>query len=203
MMALIGFFVGLLGSTLKLLIEHIVESKIHYITHLLHEGAFALMWLVAILISMSLALASAVVVVYGEPAAGGSGIPDVMAYLNGVSIRKIFGAKALVVKFFSCIFAVSAGLYGGQEGMCVGGREGGRVGWEGIGRVKLTISKNQREHWPSFSPLLLFTLISTCRWPRHSITHITLSLPHHRSHDSHGCSHGQNPLSRSYLLQQT
>lgn len=30
--------------------------------------------------------------------------------------RQIFGAKALLVKFFSCVFAVSAGLYGGQEG---------------------------------------------------------------------------------------
>lgn len=29
---------------------------------------------------------------------------------------QIFGAKALIVKFLSCAFAVSAGLYGGQEG---------------------------------------------------------------------------------------
>ncbi len=116
MMGLIGFFVGLLGATLKITIEKISESKYEHINALLGEGRFGLMWFVAILISMSLALASAVVVVYGEPAAGGSGIPDVMAYLNGVSIRKIFGAKALLVKFFSCIFAVSAGLYGGQEG---------------------------------------------------------------------------------------
>ncbi len=150
MMALIGFFVGLLGSTLKILIETIVEIKFEHASQLLRQGRFGLMWLVTVLTSMALACASAVVVVKGESAAGGSGIPDVMAYLNGVSIRRvrvwfdqglvtidrharcqcsifhrlhphppqtqIFGAKALLVKFFSCVFAVSAGLYGGQEG---------------------------------------------------------------------------------------
>jgi chloride channel 7 len=112
------------------------------VNELLDAGHFGTMWFVAVLISMTLAFGSAVIIVYGEPSAGGSGIPDVMAYLNGVSIRRvsgaalvapegfllrwlisgggalvqIFGAKALVCKFFSCIFAVSAGLYGGQEG---------------------------------------------------------------------------------------
>lgn len=70
-------------------IETIVESKFEVVSELLLQGRFGLMWLVAILISMSLAAASAYIVVYGEPAAGGSGIPDIMAYLNGVSIRRV------------------------------------------------------------------------------------------------------------------
>lgn len=89
MMALIGFFVGLLGSTLKICIEHLTEAKFEHASHLLREGRFGLMWFVTVLTSMALACASAVVVVKGEPAAGGSGIPDVMAYLNGVSIRRV------------------------------------------------------------------------------------------------------------------
>ncbi|KAG5496405.1 hypothetical protein JKF63_02707 [Porcisia hertigi] len=50
------------------------------------------------------------------PSAAGSGIPDVMAYLNGVMFPRIFNIRNLVVKTLSCIFAVSAGLPVGTEG---------------------------------------------------------------------------------------
>jgi len=89
------------------------------------------MWFVAVLISMTLAFASAVIVVKIEPAAGGSSIPDVMAYLNGITIRRFLGTKALVVKFFSAAFAISGGLYGGQEGEGGGGHHHGDTGWGG------------------------------------------------------------------------
>lgn len=109
MMALVGFGVGLLGSTLKICIEHLTEAKFAHASHLLRGGRFGLMWLVTVLTSMALACASAVVVVKGEPAAGGSGIPDVMAYLNGVSIRRV-GACICVCDHRSIDPAPSTGI---------------------------------------------------------------------------------------------
>jgi chloride channel 7 len=50
------------------------------------------------------------------PSAAGSGIPDVMAYLNGVMFPRIFNIRNLVVKTLSCILAVNAGLPVGTEG---------------------------------------------------------------------------------------
>ncbi|KAJ9452661.1 Chloride channel protein C [Diplonema papillatum] len=50
------------------------------------------------------------------PAAGGSGVTDCMAYLNGVFFKKVFNIKTLVAKTFSCICAVSSGLPVGPEG---------------------------------------------------------------------------------------
>ncbi|GET91682.1 chloride channel protein, putative [Leishmania tarentolae] len=50
------------------------------------------------------------------PSAAGSGIPDVMAYLNGVMFPRIFNIRNLVVKTLSCILAVSSGLPVGTEG---------------------------------------------------------------------------------------
>ncbi|KAG5470750.1 hypothetical protein LSCM1_01999 [Leishmania martiniquensis] len=50
------------------------------------------------------------------PSAAGSGIPDVMAYLNGVMFPRIFNIRNLVIKTLSCILAVSAGLPVGAEG---------------------------------------------------------------------------------------
>ena len=43
-------------------------------------------------------------------------MPEVMAYLNGVLMPKVFNVRTLIVKLWSCIFAVSSGLPVGPEG---------------------------------------------------------------------------------------
>ncbi|RNF27570.1 putative chloride channel protein [Trypanosoma conorhini] len=50
------------------------------------------------------------------PSAAGSGVPDVMAYLNGIMFPRIFNIRNLVVKTLSCILAVGSGLPVGAEG---------------------------------------------------------------------------------------
>lgn len=45
-----------------------------------------------------LTMLAAVITAYIAPAAAGSGIPEVMAYLNGVDAPDIFTLKTLVVK---------------------------------------------------------------------------------------------------------
>ncbi|PIK45697.1 hypothetical protein BSL78_17446 [Apostichopus japonicus] len=50
------------------------------------------------------------------PSAAGSGLPELIGYLNGALVRHIFNIKTLVVKFFSCACAVSSGLPVGPEG---------------------------------------------------------------------------------------
>ena len=56
-----------------------------------------------------LATVSSVIIVYFRPSAGGSGIPELIAFLNGTSIRHIYNVRTLLAKFTSCAFAVSAG----------------------------------------------------------------------------------------------
>ena len=51
-----------------------------------------------------------------KPTAAGSGVPDVMAYLNGVMFQRIFNVRNLVVKTLSCVCAVSSSLPVGAEG---------------------------------------------------------------------------------------
>lgn len=53
---------------------------------------------------------ASVVVVYFEPNAAGGGIPDVMAYLNGVYVKGAMSLKTFVAKIISCVCAVSGGL---------------------------------------------------------------------------------------------
>ncbi|XP_031558101.1 chloride channel protein D-like isoform X2 [Actinia tenebrosa] len=61
-------------------------------------------------------IASSLPVVYYRPSAGGSGIPELIGFLNGTVVRHIFNVKTMVVKFFSCVCAVGAGLPIGPEG---------------------------------------------------------------------------------------
>ena len=53
---------------------------------------------------------------YLRPSAAGSGMPELIGFLNGTKVRHIFNVKTLVVKFFSCVCAVSSGLPVGPEG---------------------------------------------------------------------------------------
>ena len=54
--------------------------------------------------------------VYVAPGATGSGIPELMGYLNGVKYPKIFSMRVLVVKIVGVILAVSGTLCLGKEG---------------------------------------------------------------------------------------
>ncbi|KAG5487535.1 hypothetical protein LSCM1_07492 [Leishmania martiniquensis] len=72
-------------------------------------------FLCTVLGSVLLVAIAAGVVVYFEPAASGGGIPDVMAYLNGVHLRKAMNLRTFIAKAISCICAVAGGLPVGLE----------------------------------------------------------------------------------------
>lgn len=56
----------------------------------------------------------AVLVTYIEPVAGGSGIPQVKCYLNGVKVPRVVRIKTLIVKIFGVITTVVGGLAAGK-----------------------------------------------------------------------------------------
>ncbi|KAJ7340243.1 H(+)/Cl(-) exchange transporter 7 [Desmophyllum pertusum] len=61
-------------------------------------------------------LIAAVLVVYGEPVAAGSGIPQIKCYLNGVLVPHVVRMKTLVCKVVGVVFSVAGGLACGKEG---------------------------------------------------------------------------------------
>ncbi|KAK1288313.1 Chloride channel protein CLC-c [Acorus calamus] len=69
--------------------------------------------------NLVLATAAAAICAYIAPAAAGSGIPEVKAYLNGVDAHSILAPSTLFVKIFGSIFGVSAGFVLGKEGPMV------------------------------------------------------------------------------------
>ncbi|THU68810.1 hypothetical protein C4D60_Mb08t07770 [Musa balbisiana] len=67
----------------------------------------------------SLAAAASALCAYLAPAAAGSGIPEVKAYLNGIDAHPILAPSTLFVKIFGSICGVSAGFVLGKEGPMV------------------------------------------------------------------------------------
>ncbi|KAF8653143.1 hypothetical protein HU200_062588 [Digitaria exilis] len=66
-----------------------------------------------------LAASAAAICAYIAPAAAGSGIPEVKAYLNGVDAYSILAPSTLFVKIFGSVLGVSAGFVLGKEGPMV------------------------------------------------------------------------------------
>ncbi|XAR56259.1 hypothetical protein NMG60_11036668 [Bertholletia excelsa] len=66
-----------------------------------------------------LAIAAAALCAFIAPAAAGSGIPEVKAYLNGIDAHSILAPSTLFVKIFGSIFGVAAGFVVGKEGPMV------------------------------------------------------------------------------------
>ncbi|GAU20139.1 hypothetical protein TSUD_352010 [Trifolium subterraneum] len=68
---------------------------------------------------MILGVAAAALCAYIAPAAAGSGIPEVKAYLNGIDAHSILAPSTLFVKIFGSILGVAAGFVVGKEGPMV------------------------------------------------------------------------------------
>ena len=79
------------------------------------DGEWASAFFILSGISLVLALTGAVAVLF-EPSAAGSGIPEVLAFLNGSMLNRPLTLRTLLVKVFGLIAAVAAGLAIGPEG---------------------------------------------------------------------------------------
>ena len=69
-----------------------------------------------VLFNLCLNLIASWTCVFFEPAASGSGIPEVKGYLNGIRIPRVFNLRTLVAKFVSGTLCCSSSLPVGPEG---------------------------------------------------------------------------------------
>ena len=73
-------------------------------------------WLFFTGFSALLVLISTVMTVYWGPGAYGSGVAELIAYLNGVNYPNVFGFETFVTKTIGVVLAVVGGLCVGKEG---------------------------------------------------------------------------------------
>mmetsp|Transcript_13128 Transcript_13128/g.35103 ORF Transcript_13128/g.35103 Transcript_13128/m.35103 type:complete len:785 (-) Transcript_13128:79-2433(-) len=115
-MGLVGVSMGLLGHFLYVCINLLANIKYGVTRWIIAHANIGVAWLYNVTFTTALVAGSSALVVGWAPQAAGSGIPEVMAYLNGVLINKLFNVRTLLVKFASCALAVGAGLPVGPEG---------------------------------------------------------------------------------------
>ncbi|ONK77356.1 uncharacterized protein A4U43_C02F5680 [Asparagus officinalis] len=116
---LIGLGTGLVGFFNNLAVENIAGFKLLLTSNLMLDHRYLLAFGVFAGCNLILAAAAAAICAYIAPAAAGSGIPEVKAYLNGVDAHSILAPSTLFVKIVGSICGVSAGFVLGKEGPMV------------------------------------------------------------------------------------
>jgi len=149
---IIGVVVGLWGFVLFTSIETIFEWRSHILSQWIQDPLHSVGWVALLSFSSALASASICVMV---PAAAGSGVPEVMAYLNGVMFPRVFNIRTLAAKSLSTILSVCSGLPVGAEGpmihigsLIAAGISSGRsrsLHWKGTSLSRFRNTKDARD----------------------------------------------------------
>ena len=116
--ALIGIFTGLTCAVMMHIEEFLVHEK-RAITNWIVDGKseqLYLGWMFFTGFSVILALFGACLTVYYGQGATGSGITELIAYLNGVNYPSLLSFETLFTKIFGVIGAVVGNLCVGKEG---------------------------------------------------------------------------------------
>ncbi|OMO73158.1 Cystathionine beta-synthase, core [Corchorus capsularis] len=116
---LIGAIVSLVGFCNNLAVENIAGIKFVVTSNMMLAGRYWMAFLVFSASNLVLTLFAAIITAFIAPAAAGSGIPEVKAYLNGVDAPGIFSLRTLIVKIVGSIAAVSSSLLVGKAGPMV------------------------------------------------------------------------------------
>ncbi|PRP80735.1 chloride channel protein [Planoprotostelium fungivorum] len=100
-------------------IEYLEEIKFETIKRIDERGERAASFFAYWGICSTYAFLGAITVAFFGPLAGGSGIPEVKGFLNGVNIRGTINIKSFIGKIISIIFSFSSCLSLGPEGPMV------------------------------------------------------------------------------------
>ncbi|KAK9673226.1 hypothetical protein RND81_12G154600 [Saponaria officinalis] len=116
---LIGLGTGLVGFFSNIAVENIAGFKLLLTNDLMVKEKYVKAFLAFAGCNIGLATVAGALCAYVAPAAAGSGIPEVKAYLNGVDAPSILAPSTLIVKIFGSVLGVSAGFVVGKEGPMV------------------------------------------------------------------------------------
>ena len=113
----IGCSVALLATFIIFCTKQLVTFKLSFSLDLAAGvwASFGAQWG----LSMAFALISATIVSFIEPLAGGSGLPELKSFLNGVNMPRLMRAKTLIAKLIALPLAIASGLPVGYEGPMV------------------------------------------------------------------------------------
>ncbi|XP_074572237.1 putative chloride channel-like protein CLC-g isoform X2 [Curcuma longa] len=136
----IGCVAGAIGFFNNLAVENIAGLKFVAVSNFMLADKYWTAFAVFAGSNLALLMFATVITAFVSTAAGGSGIPEVKAYLNGVDAPDIFSLRTLAVKIVGLITAVSSSLHVGKAGPMVhiGACVGAIVGQGGSQKYGMT-----------------------------------------------------------------
>ena len=128
---IIGVLTALVAFFIDFVVKNLTHVKLMLVSNCMDMGKqyWALPLLILCAFNLVFVAVAAFLVVFGEPLAAGSGIPEIKCYLNGVKVQNVTRFKTLICKALGVLFSVSGGLLVGKEGPMIhsGGIIGGGV----------------------------------------------------------------------------
>lgn len=119
-MFIIGFVTAVIAFAIDVLIIMLAGFKYNiikdYISQCTSGNCMAIPYSLWVVLDALMVCIAACLVVYGEPVAAGSGIPQIKCYLNGVLVPHVVRIKTLFCKTVGVVFSVAGGLACGKEG---------------------------------------------------------------------------------------
>jgi hypothetical protein len=112
----VGCLVGLVAVSLTSLIDLLSFMKVKVVRAALNHKLVGVAWLFNAFFTVTLVALSAELVLRVAPHAAGSGVPEVMASLNGCKLPGVFTWRTAAVKLLSAALCVGSGLPVGPEG---------------------------------------------------------------------------------------
>ena len=111
-----GLLVGFVGWALVQIEHYFVERKINTAQNAEIDHGATTGTLVFVGISVGMITFAGILVIFVGPLAQGSGIPLILAYLNGNAVPNFLSPRTFLAKFLGLIFSISGGLPIGIEG---------------------------------------------------------------------------------------
>ena len=132
---LIGTLTGLTMYMATIVIQVLLDAVLKIVRDRVDRS-----WAEALLLflgfNLTMASISGFIVAYFQPVAGGSGIPEVKAWLNGSAVPRLLNLKTLLIKIIGVILAVGSSFCIGKEGPMV---HSGAVIANGMSNIYLNI----------------------------------------------------------------
>jgi len=112
----IGFITGVVAFVVDISVFGIVSLKYYIVNHLIDtcDDCIAAPLVTYCAINVFLVLIAALLVAFVEPAAGGSGVPQLKCYLNGIRIPRLVRMKTFTAKIVGVLCSLSGGLIIGK-----------------------------------------------------------------------------------------
>ena len=115
---LIGIMTGLTAAIMSNIEEKITAFRRNNADDIIdgEKGDMVFAWLFFSGLSMACVLVSSTMTVFWGPGANGSGVAELIGYLNGINYPNVLGFETYVTKTFGVVLAVVGGLCVGKEG---------------------------------------------------------------------------------------